>query len=121
CGAAGRGPAADEGAWLLAAPRLQADRSRPEDGAPNVDAGRTRSPRAAAPAGRGAAAVRLPAARDPAGARGDEDEPQAALSPLPGRGPERAPSARPQAGHRHAGADGNPAGAEPALVAGLRR
>src|SRR3546814_16285561 len=87
-------------------PSASLDRGGSEDGAARGNGGCAGGPPAAVRAGRRAAPVRLPPAGYPAGAGGHNHEPQEAATAVSrGRAGGAAP-ARPQAGHRHKGADG---------------
>ena len=82
--------------------------------------GRCRAAGQAAGTGVGTAPVRLSAPAHSAEAGGLGGELEEALPHLPGGAADRAQARRSQAGARDPGADGDPAGTEPALVARLR-
>lgn len=85
CGAAAGGGAADRRARVQRAPRLQADRLRPQHRPLPVPAARRCRPaRAVARAGGGASAVRLSTAGRAARTRGVGDEPHGVIAPEAG-------------------------------------
>ena len=85
--------------------------TRPDDGALRA---------AAEGIGFGTTPVRLPAPAPPAASEGRRDEPEEALPALSRGTADGAQAWRPQAGAGNTGADGDPAGPQPALVARLR-